>query len=285
MDGMNAAVHGWVEDQRWTLARVATLIGRLFHVSCTLREVSYLLQHRLHPQVPKHRAVQRDEDAIADWRATTWARVRGSRRSLWSTLKAGLGNLAVDGVDHLAAIIRNRLKRLQYRPDLIPGYVVQIAFWVTLVFALIERTNTPLKLPEWTVEQLPEDRPGRQIGLTDVAGSIVWLVLVIAYLPMQHFRSFVSDGDGGDLPILDPALWSFWLPFLITVLVASVGLEIAKYRAGRWTWPLFAVKAVLDLAFAVPVVWLLLSDRHGPGEPGTEPDGGQCNLLSAKAVA
>lgn len=45
--------------------------------------------------------------------------------SLWSTLKAGLGNLAVDGVDHLAAIIRNRLKRIQYRPDLIPGFLAQ----------------------------------------------------------------------------------------------------------------------------------------------------------------
>jgi putative transposase len=45
--------------------------------------------------------------------------------SLWSTVKAGLGNLAVDGVDHLAAILRNRLKRIQYRPDLIPGFLAQ----------------------------------------------------------------------------------------------------------------------------------------------------------------
>lgn len=45
--------------------------------------------------------------------------------SLWSTVKAGLGNLAVDGVDHLAAIIRNRLKRIQYRPELIPGFLAQ----------------------------------------------------------------------------------------------------------------------------------------------------------------
>ncbi|WP_123601952.1 winged helix-turn-helix domain-containing protein [Micromonospora sp. Llam0] len=75
---LGPAEHGWSEDQRWTLARVATLIGRLFHTSYTLRGVSYLL-HRIGytPQVPKHRAVQRDEDAIAAWRATTWAKVRG----------------------------------------------------------------------------------------------------------------------------------------------------------------------------------------------------------------
>jgi transposase len=72
------AAGGWGEDQRWTLARVTTLIGRLFHVRYTLRGTSYLL-HRIGftPQVPVHRAVERDEKAIAAWRAVTWAKVRG----------------------------------------------------------------------------------------------------------------------------------------------------------------------------------------------------------------
>jgi transposase len=72
------AAHGWDQDQRWTLARVAALIGRLFHIRYTLRGVSYLL-HRIGytPQVPVHRAAQRDEAAIAAWRAQTWAKVRG----------------------------------------------------------------------------------------------------------------------------------------------------------------------------------------------------------------
>ena len=67
----------WV-DQRWTLARVAALIRHLFGVDYTLRGVSYLL-HRIgwSPQVPARRAIERDDDAIAAWRATTWAKVRG----------------------------------------------------------------------------------------------------------------------------------------------------------------------------------------------------------------
>ena len=69
---------GWAADQRWTLARVAALIRRLFGVDYTLRGVSYLL-HRIGwtPQVPARRAVERDEDAIAAWRTQTWAKVRG----------------------------------------------------------------------------------------------------------------------------------------------------------------------------------------------------------------
>jgi putative transposase len=72
------AAWGWDQDQRWTLARVATLIARLFHVRYTLRGTSYLL-HRLGyaPQVPLHRAAERDEQAIAVWRTTTWVKLRG----------------------------------------------------------------------------------------------------------------------------------------------------------------------------------------------------------------
>jgi putative transposase len=72
------AAFGWGEDQRWTLARAAALATRLFGVTYTLRGMSYLL-HRLGftPQVPVHRAVERDEAAIAEWRAATWAKVRG----------------------------------------------------------------------------------------------------------------------------------------------------------------------------------------------------------------
>jgi len=67
------AAHGFTEDQRWTLARVAELIARMFHTRYTLRGVSYLL-HRMgfSPQIPAHRAVERDEQAIAIWRKETW---------------------------------------------------------------------------------------------------------------------------------------------------------------------------------------------------------------------
>ncbi|NUV88091.1 helix-turn-helix domain-containing protein [Streptomyces sp. KAI-26] len=78
------AAHGWLEDQRWTLARVAELIHRLFGHRYTPRGVSYLL-HRLgwSPQVPAHRAVERNEEAVAAWRTEQWSRVRG-RPSSWA---------------------------------------------------------------------------------------------------------------------------------------------------------------------------------------------------------
>ncbi|MER7441609.1 hypothetical protein [Micromonospora avicenniae] len=33
--------------------------------------------------------------------------------------------MPADNLDHFAAIVRNRPKRIQYRPDLIPGFLAQ----------------------------------------------------------------------------------------------------------------------------------------------------------------
>ena len=43
-------------------------------------------------------------------------------------MKNGLGNLAAGNVDLLAAIVKNRLKRIQYRPALINGFLAQTGF-------------------------------------------------------------------------------------------------------------------------------------------------------------
>ena len=79
---LGPAAYAWDRDQRWTLARVTALIARLFHVPYTLRGVSYLL-HRMGftPQVPVHRAAERDEAAIAEWRSQRWGRVGCTTRS------------------------------------------------------------------------------------------------------------------------------------------------------------------------------------------------------------
>jgi len=71
---------GWVEDQRWTLARVATLIGRMFRVTVAITTVWEVL-HRagFTPQQPIARAAEQDQDAVAHWRRYQWPAVKGSR--------------------------------------------------------------------------------------------------------------------------------------------------------------------------------------------------------------
>jgi len=49
-------------------------------------------------------------------------RDQGTPPLAWQT---GLVNLAARDVDQLAAIIKNRLKSIQYRPELIDGFLAQ----------------------------------------------------------------------------------------------------------------------------------------------------------------
>jgi transposase len=80
--------HGWT-DQRWTPARVKTLIGRLFHVSYTVEGTWRLLKrHNWSWQQPARRAIERDDPVVEVWEKETWPRVRASRRSVgpgWSS--------------------------------------------------------------------------------------------------------------------------------------------------------------------------------------------------------
>ncbi|MFC8536743.1 winged helix-turn-helix domain-containing protein [Streptomyces sp. NPDC057249] len=71
------AAHGW-EDQRWTLSRVKTLIGRRFHLTYTIQGVRKLLvRNGWSCQVPARRAMERDDDAVAGWVKEVWPRAEG----------------------------------------------------------------------------------------------------------------------------------------------------------------------------------------------------------------
>ena len=72
-------------------------------------------------------AALRDLVANRDWlhvvQLPAYAPDLNPTEGVWSHVKRSLGNLAATNVDHLAGIVRNRLKRIQYRPDLLIGFV------------------------------------------------------------------------------------------------------------------------------------------------------------------
>jgi putative transposase len=74
------AAAGWDEDQRWTLARVRTLIGRTLHISVSITTVWETLRRAGYtPQQPIHRAAERDEAAIDHFKRYQWPAVKESR--------------------------------------------------------------------------------------------------------------------------------------------------------------------------------------------------------------
>jgi transposase len=70
-------------------------------------------------------AAMRQMIEARDWltviRLPAYAPDLNPTEGVWSHLKRSIGNLAVRGVDHLQAIIKHRLKTIQYRTDLLDG--------------------------------------------------------------------------------------------------------------------------------------------------------------------
>jgi hypothetical protein len=132
---------------------------------------------------------------------------------------------------------------------------VHMAFWTTLGFAIVERTGAgkaDLTVP-WSLSRLPRYEPGVMTRV-ELGVNLVWPFLLIAALVLQQF-TFTDE------PLLDPANWSFWWPALI-VLIALKGVWAGwVYRLGRWTRPVAVVNAVLAVATAAVMVYLLNADK------------------------
>ncbi|GAA3091481.1 hypothetical protein GCM10017600_41430 [Streptosporangium carneum] len=67
------------------------------------------------------------------YRLPAYAPELNPAEGIWASMKHGLGNLLLDGLDALNATIKTRLKRMQYRPDLIDGFFAEtgLAFELT----------------------------------------------------------------------------------------------------------------------------------------------------------
>jgi transposase len=72
--------HGFAGDQRWTLGRIMTLIGKLFRVGYTVEGAWKLMRrHGWSCQVPVRQAMERDDAAVAVWKDQVWPDIKAPR--------------------------------------------------------------------------------------------------------------------------------------------------------------------------------------------------------------
>ncbi|MFJ4224205.1 permease prefix domain 1-containing protein [Microbacterium sp. NPDC089695] len=136
------------------------------------------------------------------------------------------------------------------------GAVVHICFWTTLVFVILERSNSETSLPEWDLDQLPEPS-ANGVGRADAIASIVFLVLGVGAVLWDALLGFFPTG-GAPIPLLNPGLWPWGVTMLFVLIAAETLLAIAVYARGRWTVGLAVVNTVLAVAFAVWALILLV---------------------------
>lgn len=136
---------------------------------------------------------------------------------------------------------------------------VHIAFWVTLLFAALERGGKS-RAPNWTPDTLPAP-PSRRMRYTELILESVATVGFSALILVSPAVGPKADATGTPVPILNPWLWESGVVYLfIALVVASLAVAFAKYHAG-WRAPLALSGALVQIAPSILLIWLAANDK------------------------
>lgn len=145
---------------------------------------------------------------------------------------------------------------------------VQIVFWVTLVYAILEWSNpsgTELETEgEWSVADLPDEAPRRQVSAADAAWGVGVMIFTGTLLVLQHVRGVkafirgdeITDAlEGRIVPFFNPSIPT-WMVVAVFALIAFTAIsEIARFAIGNWTLPATVAEVVSSLLWiALPAI-------------------------------
>ncbi|ALJ21478.1 permease prefix domain 1-containing protein [Microbacterium sp. No. 7] len=138
------------------------------------------------------------------------------------------------------------------------GTALHMCFWVTLVFAVIERYSRGTDVAvEWTLDELPEP-PESGATRSDLVWSLGLLALAAGLVVWDHVFGAAYLSGTGWISVLHPGLWPVWLIVLWVFLAIEAAIAVAVFVAGRWTTGLAVTNGILNLLFATAAIWLLV---------------------------
>jgi hypothetical protein len=164
---------------------------------------------------------------------------------------------------------------------------VQIAFWVTVAFVVMERTEggataeVASDRDEWTVVDLPPVVPKRQISMADALvglGFTVFIGAILVLLYRNGISMYLGDEASasidGFVPFFNPEIPASVAWLVLGLLVADALLDVTKYAVGYWT------RFVSFTQVALNVVWIVVGllvlrawDLVNPGIRGSVDEG------------
>ena len=80
---------------------------------------------------PAMRRFIAEHDWLSAYRFPTYASELNPAEGVWANMKGHIYNLAAHGVDALAVLLKSHLKRMQYRPDLLNGFIAETGLVLT----------------------------------------------------------------------------------------------------------------------------------------------------------
>ena len=148
---------------------------------------------------------------------------------------------------------------------------IQVLFWLTLTFAIIERVDhkknqEPLtsSLKKWTADDLkkvayiPEKKA---ITKVEVFGSLMWTAIWATLYFYANQLLGIYEGSGVRLEFVMPALnqevlLQFW-PIIVIIIGGEIALVLYKLLKGQWTKRLAIFNAVLQVFVTVIFIAIL----------------------------
>jgi len=148
-------------------------------------------------------------------------------------------------------------------------------FWITLVFAILERkdssrSKSPLT-PSWT-EWTPDDLKSiplitkeKKISTGDIFGSLLWIAIFISvYFNAGHLLG-VYEKVQGKIELITPTfnqevLHSYWL-IVIVALIIEIAFVFYKLILRQWTSKLAIMNTVRNIVSTLVFIIVISNDQ------------------------
>ncbi|TFD91371.1 permease prefix domain 1-containing protein [Cryobacterium serini] len=131
---------------------------------------------------------------------------------------------------------------------------VHVTFWVTLLFAVLERIGTTTR-GHWNVDR-PPDYPRSHDNRGDSVASLTGLTILAAAMFRDGFAG-PALLDAEPVAILNPDLWPWAISGLFTLIAARAALSVRILIVGRWTTSMAILNTTLAILFMSLITTLL----------------------------
>lgn len=148
---------------------------------------------------------------------------------------------------------------------------VQSFLWVTVTFAILERTGVnegklPFNQKKWSVDDLQPVSVSAKGKITR-GEAIVSLVFTVLFISLFLFRpelfGWYQSGENGlqlIAPVFDTVRLQIYIPAMVLLAVFQFGLSIYKLVTRQWNMPLAIANTINNLALSV-LIFFMFNDK------------------------
>lgn len=140
--------------------------------------------------------------------------------------------------------------------------------WVTLVFAIMEKTAKQKTLTEiqedWSLADLPEkekpQKPFSRVGvIIGIIFTVLFIILVNQYSQLLGFYYTLDGSIQEMIPMLNQEVFRSYLPCINGMLVLQLLFSTSKLVFRKWTYPVATANLILNVLSFV-LLWFILQD-------------------------